>query len=240
MTAPRALVVVIPARNEEALVGRCLDSVIAARDYLGDRRSLRGRSVPPVHIVVVADGCTDDTVAIARERPDVTVVEVESGGVGRARRTGVSTGLAASDLRALPQNDVWIANTDADSAVPRDWLYEQFVLARRGVDLVIGTVRPEFDDLTPAQIRAWEASHIPGAANGHVHGANLGLRASIYLAAGGFPSLAEHEDVDLVARCVSLGCTAVATDRFEVTTSGRQVGRTPGGYARYLRSDLLA
>jgi hypothetical protein len=32
----------------------------------------------------------------------------------------------------------------------------------------------------------------------------------------------------------------VATARCEVTTSGRPVGRTPGGYARYLTTELLA
>jgi hypothetical protein len=31
----------------------------------------------------------------------------------------------------------------------------------------------------------------------------------------------------------------VATDACEVLTSGRQTGRTPGGYATYLRDELV-
>lgn len=34
------------------------------------------------------------------------------------------------------------------------------------------------------------------------------------------------------------GAVVVATERGMVETSGRHVGRTPGGYARYLREDL--
>jgi hypothetical protein len=80
---------------------------------------------------------------------------------------------------------------------------------------------------------------VPGEANGHVHGANLGVRASVYRSAGGFADLAEHEDIDLVARCRALGATTVASARADVLTSGRQVGRTPGGYAGYLRTSLV-
>ena len=218
--------VVIPARNEELLIGRCLESVIAAAAFAG---------VDP-HITVVADACTDETAEVARQFAGVHVLEVDGANVGLARGAGVTWALRRAGVVA---STVWVANTDADSVVPPTWIAEQLDLAANGTDLVIGTVRPDFTDLTAEQVAAWTAGHTPGKPNGHVHGANLGIRGSIYLTAGGFAPLAEHEDVDLVARCAPLTSAVVATDASEVLTSGRQFGRTDGGYARYLRTELL-
>lgn len=210
--------VVIPARDEEKLIGRCLASVARAA----------ARTIVPVAVTVVADGCLDRTAAIARSFRGVRVIELDSSNVGSSRRAG------ALGLSGVTQ---WIANTDADSTVPADWLTGQLALANAGWDVVVGTVRPDFGDLRPEQVAAWHATHRPGEPNGHVHGANLGVRASAYAAVGGYRALPEHEDVDLVERLGEF--RMVATDEGEVTTSGRPVGRTPGGYARYLREGLL-
>ena len=215
----RRIAVVIPARDEEELIGRCLASVLESSRHV----------TVPVDVIVVADGCLDSTASVARSVRGVRVVEVDSSNVGTARSIGVA---AALDRRAD-----WIANTDADSVVPRDWLLVQLELAAAGHDVVVGTVRPDFDDLGDDQRSAWEASHAAGVANGHVHGANLGVRASAYLAVGGYRTMPEHEDVDLVARLA--GFDVVASARAQVVTSGRRFGRTAGGYARYLREDLV-
>ncbi len=225
MKAIAELVVLIPARDEEALIGRCLRSVLAARALVD----------LPVHVVVAADGCLDATAAVARSFDGVTVVEIDSSNVGTARATAAR---AALQLTTSGPDRVWMANTDADSVVPPNWLAEQVRLANSGADVMIGTVRPDFEELSVEQERAWLARHIPGKPNGHVHGANLGVRASTYLRAGGYEQLPEHEDVELVARLTEVG-RVVASDRGEVVTSGRKFGRTPGGYARYLREDLL-
>ena len=45
---------------------------------------------------------------------------------------------------------------------------------------------------------------------------------------------------DAVARARAAGAVVVASEAGEVLTSGRQVGRTRGGYAGYLANDLLA
>jgi len=52
---------------------------------------------------------------------------------------------------------------------------------------------------------------------------------------GGFRSLTEHEDNDLVDRLRAAGAWLIASDAVEVTTSGRHLGRTTGGYAGHLR-----
>ena len=76
-------------------------------------------------------------------------------------------------------------------------------------------------------------------ANGAVHGANLGIRSSTLAAAGGFAPVPEHEDVMIVDRARLLGAKIFASAQANVLTSGRSEGRTPGGYARYLREDLV-
>jgi len=239
----RAVAIIVPARNEEALIGRCLSAIYAART-----RALDVDAIEPVRIdiVVVADACTDETAAIARSVAGVKVIEIDAGAVGSARATGT---LVALDS-LCPQDeefgtgydadDVWLAHTDADSVVPPNWVVEQLALAGRGVDLVLGTVRPDLRDLSPAHAQAWHENRHPAPARGHIYGANLGIRASHYLRAGGFAPLAEHEDVDLVDRVCLAGSSTFATDIAEVMTSGRHHGRTPGGFARYLRVDLLA
>jgi glycosyltransferase involved in cell wall biosynthesis len=221
------VVVVVPVHDEEQLLPECLAAVqIAAAD-----------ARVPVDVVVVLDDCTDGSAAVARAA-DVHVVTVAHGAVGAARAAGVRAGLG---LRDDDPATVWIACTDADTVVPFHWLRAQRALADAGADVVVGTVRPDPRDLTERQLTAWRATRVPGRPNGHVHGANLGVRADAYLRAGGFAALAEHEDVDLVARLRSdPGVRVVASDTTDVVTSGRFVGRTPGGYARYLREALPA
>lgn len=210
--------VVIPARDEEQLIGACLYSVLAAARRVTAR----------VTVIVAADGCLDRTVSVARRYRGVRVIELESSNVGAARAAGAALAL---DLGAD-----WIANTDADSTVPANWLSHQLDLAEAGWDVVVGTVRPDFAELEPAQQEAWLLTHERGRPNGHVHGANLGVRASVYRASGGYLPMPEHEDVDLVARLADH--RVIATDEAEVVTSGRRYGRTPGGYARFLREQL--
>lgn len=226
------IAVVVPARDEELRIARCLDSIVAAVDALS---ALRRGHRPSVSITLVADACVDATASIARSYPGVTVLELDAANVGLARRVGVESALEAAPVGP---DEVWVANTDADSVVPGSWLLDQLERTHSGADMVIGTVRPDLAELSTERADAWRATR-SDTPNGHVHGANLGIRASAYLRAGGFTALPEHEDVDLVARCVALGFTAVASNAGEVETSGRLDGRTPGGYAEYLRTDLL-
>ncbi|MDQ1124328.1 glycosyl transferase [Microbacterium trichothecenolyticum] len=122
----------------------------------------------------------------------------------------------------------------ADSAVPLDWITHQLDLMDAGIDLVLGTVRPDFADLSVRHVAYWRATHHRGRPAGNVHGANLGVRASTYAAAGGIPDLAEHEDVALVRAVRALGARERVSDAHEVETSGRLAGRTPAGYAAFL------
>jgi glycosyltransferase involved in cell wall biosynthesis len=194
---------VVPAHNEEDFIDRCLTALTnAARLLRTHHPRVRSR------IVVVADTCTDDTARITATYPGVDALSLHARSVGAARAEGVD--LALQTFRHDPEFEPtgstgWIRNTDADSAVPDNWFLAQFEFAQSGPDVIVGTVRPDFSDLTPQQIRAWKLRHTPSSANGHIHGANLGVRAPAYIAAGGFHADPKHEDLHLVSeRLVAL------------------------------------
>jgi cellulose synthase/poly-beta-1,6-N-acetylglucosamine synthase-like glycosyltransferase len=218
------VLVVVPARDEESTLRACVESVRCA-----------GSTVAvPTSVVVVLDVCTDGSADAVRRLPDVLVVERDHGNVGRSRHDGVLAGLSAG--RSAPGR-TWIAFTDADSVVPRFWLREHLRSAASS-DAYVGAVVPRMDDLEPLRRRAWRRSHPPGATLGHVHGANLGVRADAYLRVGGFLPLRVGEDVDLVSRLRAARFSVAESERHPVITSGRLAGRAPDGYASYLR-DLV-
>jgi glycosyltransferase involved in cell wall biosynthesis len=219
--------VLIPARNEEELLPRCLRSVVAACDRL-----------PPsitCDVVVAVDCSKDRTFEIAKEmivaRQLGIVVDSQVGMVGRARAVATEAAL----LRHLGYHDRWwLANTDADCEVPTDWLTKQLAFAYSGIDAVAGII--EVDSFVGHQAcvaERFRQSYLvrPDGSHHHVHGANLGIRADAYLRAGGWHSLATAEDHDLWKRLGAIGCNRLSTDQLAVLTSGRRVGRAPCGFA---------
>ncbi|GAA0575856.1 glycosyltransferase [Paractinoplanes ferrugineus] len=216
--------VVVPAHDESALLPACLAAL---------RVAAAGVAPVPVRVIVVADACTDDTERLARAG-GADVVTIGAGNVGRARAAGVAYAMSA-DAGAL-----WLATTDADSRVPPEWLRWQARHAERGADLVAGTV--EVDDWSqwagpmPARYERRYLELVAGLRHGHIHGANLGFRASAYAAAGGFPGLAHDEDRELVARFHAAGATVVTDTGCPVRTSARPDGRAPLGFSAHLLS----
>ena len=99
-----------------------------------------------------------------------------------------------------------------------DWLCRQLGYAHQGWDVVLGTVRvTDWNEHPPHVPVAFEARYDFGAGrHPHVHGANLGLRASAYLAVGGFRSLPTAEDHALVAAVTKAGYAVLqpATSRW--------------------------
>ena len=220
--------VVIPARNEEALLPRCIESVLEAKS--------RVAALATTNIVVVCDSSTDSTGEIARRMlaSDGTVLEVNAGAVGRARAEGASYLIQRYQSRL---SHYWIANTDADCVVPRDWLIKQVHLAMRDIHAVAGTVRVDsFSEHGPEVHSKFQASYLirPDGTHPHVHGANLGCRADMYLRAGGWKAMKTAEDHDLWNSLAALGARRCSTSWLEVETSGRRVGRAPNGFAEAL------
>lgn len=227
-----AFAIVIPVNDEAELLPDC---IAALRVAIGE--CLRRRPGAAVTVRFALDRCVDESAEIIRAA-GLAAVTSELPGVGAARAAGVNSALET--MRSAAAERTLIASTDADSVVPRNWLTHMADLADEGSDIVVGPVRPRPDDLDDERRSAWEATHRDGQARGHVHGANLGIRGSVYLAVGGFAPMLEHEDVDLVSRASAAGARTRATDATCVITSGRLEGRTAGGYAGYLREQLLS
>lgn len=225
---PGHLAVVIPARNEEQLLPSCLQALLAAV------HRLRAETAARASITVVLDSCTDGTrrmLAGFQAGPgadlDLRIVEGRFGAVGAARAAGIAS---------LPeQPGLWIANTDADTVVPENWLLQQYLLASAGYGLVIGTVVPDPADLNGEETAAWHALHSLGEGHRHVHGANMGFSAAAYHRCGGFAPVSAHEDVDLAEQMQAAGVPWLATDTLRAVTSGRRDGRTPDGFSSFLR-----
>lgn len=216
-------VVVIPAHNEQDTLDDCLASVTSAA------HALREASVD---IVLVLDDCDDGSAEIARRHSEIEVLTITAARVGAARAAGATYALVGCSPDDLTRT--WLATTDADSVVPVGWLVHHQRIAHAGADALIGAVVPRLDELDPVRAGRWRASHQPGATLGHVHGANLGVRASAYRAAGGFPSIGEDEDVDLVRALRAADASITETEDAPVVTSARLKGRAPHGYADYL------
>lgn len=207
--------IVIPAHNEEDMLGRTLEAAMRASIH----PDLQGESV---RTVVVLDACSDGSAAIAHAWP-VDVLVIEARNVGQARARG------AEHLLALGAR--WLAFTDADTIVSPNWLAAQLSL---GADAVCGSVGVA--DWSPHGAHAGAlqkrfATHYRDAdGHRHVHGANLGVSSEAYRRAGGFLALACSEDVALVDALEACGASIAWSALPRVNTSARIDARARGGF----------
>jgi glycosyltransferase involved in cell wall biosynthesis len=226
MMRPWHVCVLIPARNEEKLLPRCLESVLHAR----------GKLPPEItcDIVVAVDASTDRTAHIAEDMlaGHGTVAVTHGGIVGRARAVAAQRALSRY-AGMLPL--CWFAHTDADCIVPEDWLLKQLLLAEEGIEAVAGIVAVDtFCEHDSGVEERFRTSYLvdSGGGHSHVHGANLGMRADVYDRSGGWANLTTAEDHDLWNRLA--GCLRISTASIQVITSGRRTGRAPHGFAEAL------
>jgi len=229
-----AVGVVIPVHNEEELLGASLASLA---DAFAD---LRGQGLD-LRLAVVLDDCHDAS---------AEVVAMWEFGLGRKRHlvksvvrtcsansVGVARGLGCAALLdewiLINPARIWLATTDADSRVPRDWLSAQVARHDTGVDLWSGRVSVDdwsfhLSDTASRWQRDYEAEHVP------IHGANLGFNAEVYLAAGGFTSTRTGEDRTLHRAMLNMGAVSHNDSSVRVVTSSRRYARAPLGFAHAL------
>jgi glycosyltransferase involved in cell wall biosynthesis len=223
-----AVAVVVPANNEQDCILACIESIEAARSVID----------ADLQLIVVLDACVDGTENLVGPLSGVTTVHSPFGRVGAARALGCAQALARFAAGGHRLIDCWIANTDADSQVPVDWLVRMLDAADAGADVVLGTVVPG-PGLVPVAERRWHLGHDLVEGHRYVHGANLGVRASSYVQLGGWPDLRTGEDVALAGQAERAGLVTARLAGPPVVTSSRLHGRAPEGFAGYL-NDLIA
>lgn len=216
------LAVVVPAHNEQAHIGACLESIRVAASC----PRLNGE---PVLVLAVLDACSDETTTIAHAL-GATVVTISARNVGIARATGAS--------HALDRNARWLAFTDADSVVGPQWLSSQLELCS---DAVCGTIEVQNWSGYHDRIREQHvATYADVDGHRHIHGANLGVSAEAYRRSGGFPPIVSKEDVALVRALQHHGASIAWSAVPRVVTSARRCYRAPGGFGETLaRVDRL-
>ena len=229
-------VVVVPAHNEERTIASCLEA-------------LAEQTVPrdAFETIVVADACTDETVAVARRTADrlglaLTILTGPGAGTGPARRLGMDA--AATRLGALGRDDGLIATTDADSQPAPDWLARQLSHVARGAEVIAGLI--ELDDAEASRLpggvlRRREADAErrmtqvartdPGAAHHHFAGASLGVTVRTYEDVGGLQPTSALEDEVFSDQLRRRGVRILHAADVVVRTSARVDGRAQRGLA---------
>jgi cellulose synthase/poly-beta-1,6-N-acetylglucosamine synthase-like glycosyltransferase len=219
------IAVLIPARDEEQLLPRCLRSVLEACRRLPRRVTS--------DIVIVVDRSTDNTREVAEDlmQQEGVVIETNVGCVGSSR--ALAAEIALGRYRG-PRERCWLANTDADCEVPEDWLTQQLCLAESGYAAVAGIIDVdsfvEHEASVPQLFRLTYLINTDGT-HPHVHGANLGVRADAYVQSGGWRNLMTAEDHDLWQRLHHGKHRRSSNASLRVVTSGRRIGRAPHGFA---------
>ncbi|MDE2489282.1 MAG: glycosyltransferase family 2 protein [Elusimicrobia bacterium] len=214
MPPPPRISFVIPAYNEERLLGPCLESVLAELK----------RTPCAAEIVVVDNASTDATRRVARHYPGVRVVAEPRKGLVRARRTGFEATTAPI-----------VANIDADTRLPCGWLatvLREFSRDSRLVALSGPYLYDGFSPLARAAVKVFYSFGYAGHLFNHhvlrggamLQGGNFVLRRDAWERAGGFDARISFygEDTD-VARRISRFGRVKWTWRLPMHTSSRRL-----------------
>ncbi len=197
--------VIIPAYNEEDLIGRTLES-LSKQDYQGT-----------IEIIVVDNSSTDGTARIASSW-GATVV--------RENRKGYIYALVRGFEHATSEI---LITTDADTVVPSNWISTlaqafaedtQVVAAGGGIEFYDANWRGNFFSrvILPVAL-AYDRLCF---AYPHMWGANMAVRRSAFLEAGGWTGKFNlHADADLSRRMARVGKVRMLKN-LKVSTSARR------------------
>jgi glycosyltransferase involved in cell wall biosynthesis len=191
--SPNLLSIVIPARNAETTIGKCLTSIFTAI-------SNTGLAIP---VILILDRCSDRTNEIARQF-DVKIGVCKGKGRSQARNTG-------ADLA----NTLYVCFIDADSWVSPDFFANLIeILKTNKYDLVQATINPvtsnpddwffkyfcgSYYRVSKGTFNLLEGWHLPRLPM--CDSAGLCVRNSSFKAIGCFDSkLPRFEDQDLAKR----------------------------------------
>lgn len=191
--------IILPAHNEEALIGKSVDSARAAADALGE----------PYEIIVVNDASTDRTVDIAREH-GARVIDVERRQIGAVRNEGAKAALGK-----------FFVFMDADTWMPPEMLQA----VKRAVDsgAIGGGAAVEFDGVVPGYAKFGMSLLVPIFRwTRTAAGCFMFAQREAFNAAGGFDErYFASEEVHFSKAMKKQGRFVVLREK--VTSSGRKV-----------------
>jgi glycosyltransferase involved in cell wall biosynthesis len=182
VTDPSAVSAVIPVFNGERHLAAAIESVLLQRPR-------------PLELIVVDDGSTDGSAAVARRFPEVRYHHQGNGGIGAARNRGLALARGAF-VAFLDADDVWTQGKLARQL-------EAFAVDPT-LDIVSGHVEqflsPELDEAVARRIRPPD-----GLLPGHAFGAML-IRRAAFDRVGPVSTVREKaECVDWCLRASDLG-----------------------------------
>lgn len=239
--------VVVPARDEEDLIGSCLRA-LAAQTGVGPGE---------YEVLLVLDRCTDATEARAREvaaaYPGLRLYTLDGPGAGSGLARSIGMEAACRRLLDVGGPDGLICSTDADTVVAPDWLAAQLEAVSQGAEAIGGRIDLADAGTLPPGVLRWHAENSrlrhqrllsdPGRTGRKEHwqfsGASLALTAGSYKKVGGLRPLEALEDEHLEEVLQENGVPIERLLSVRVTTSPRLKGRAIRGLSHDLTRAAL-
>ncbi len=240
--------VVVPARDEEDLIGSCLEALATQEIVAHDE----------FEVLLILDRCTDRTEARAREiavghpRLRLHLLDGPGEGSGPARRVGMDA--ACARLFQVGRPEGLIACTDADTVVAPDWLATQLRAVSQGAKAIGGRIELADDGSLPEGV--WHMYAEQGRLRHEIllsgsdpkgetqhwqfSGASLALTATVYKEIGGLEPLSALEDEALERVLLEHRIPIERLLSVRVTTSPRLVGRASRGLSQDLSRITLS
>lgn len=210
------LSVVIPAYNEEALIGDCLRSILS---------EIQGKNYD-LEIIAVNNASTDRTREIIALFPEVKLVDEPDKGLVKARRAGY-----------LASSGELVANIDADTRITPGWFDAVFSEFKKNPKLVALSGPHIYYDLSKNARAAVKAFYYAGfisylvnrfilGVGSMLQGGNFVVTRAALEAIGGFNSDFDFwgEDADLARRLQKAGDVKFTFD-LPIYASGRRLER---------------
>lgn len=215
-SAPPRISVIIPVYNQAAYLAEAVDSVLR-------------QSLPAAEVIVINDGSTDETAAVAaRFGARLITVHQPNAGLGAARNAGI--GLAHGDYLAFLDGDDWWE--------PAKLEQQHRLLAQQPqLDMVFGQCRQFVSPELPPEKRA-RISGDGSILNGVVAGGMLARRA-VFEKNGLFATHFQiGEFIDWFSRAKDSGLTHVVTE--DIVLHRRLHGENMSLKMKEHRGDYLA
>ena len=194
--------IIIPARNEEKQIGRCLQSIMS-------------QNYPPhlFEVIVVNDHSTDGTAAVVEsfqtEYPQISLINLQDHVAGKKLNAYKKK---AIELAVAQSKGQWMVTTDADCTIPPFWLqrFDQFIGEKNPVFVAApvmfthqSTFLSIFQLLDFISLQGITAAAVSAGYYTMCNGANIAYRKDVFMEVGqfaGIDRLASGDDMFLMQK----------------------------------------